>query len=224
MNYAQLQQAIQDYLETNEPSFVSNIANFVRSAEQKIFNSVQLPATRRNSTATVTQNNPYLSLPTDFLSSYSLAVFDDDDKYEYLLEKDVNFIREAYPFPPVTGKPTHYALFGPTTSNDPIPVITNELTVIVGPTPDKSYGVELHYFAYPESIVTAGTTWLGDNFDTALLYGSLIEANMYLKGEQDMTALYAEQFNESLARLKRLADGKNRQDAYRRGQTRLEVV
>lgn len=224
MNYAQLQQAIQDYLETNEPSFVDNIANFVRSAEQKIFNSVQLPATRRNVTSSVTQNNQYLSLPTDFLSSYSLAVFDDDDKYEYLLEKDVNFIREAYPFPPVTGKPTHYALFGPTTSNDPIPVITNELSVIVGPTPDKAYGVELHYFAYPESIVTAGTTWLGDNFDTVLLYGSLIEANMYLKGEQDMTALYAEQFNEALARLKRLADGKNRQDAYRRGQTRLEVV
>jgi hypothetical protein len=223
MNYAELEQAIKDYIETDEPSFVANIPNFVRSAEQKIINTVQLPATRRNSTANVIQNNPYLPLPTDFLASYSLALFDDDNRYEYLLEKDVNFIREAFPFPPVTGRPTYYALFGPATAGSPVPIITNELSIILGPTPDKTYTVELHYYAYPESIVTAGETWLGDNFETVLLYGALIEANMYVKGEQDMATLYQAQFNEALARLKRLADGKNRRDAYRSGQLRLDV-
>ena len=222
MNYAELVQAIQDYIETNEPTFVANIPNFVRAVEQKVYNTIQLPATRRNSVATLTANNKYLSLPTDFLATFSLAI-DVDGEYEYLIEKDVNFIREAFPSKTDTGVPSHYAIFGPTTSNDPQPVITNELSLILGPTPDQAYAVELHYYAYPESIVTAGTTWLGDNFDSVLLYGTLVEANMYIKGEGDLTTLYRAQYDEALARLKVLADGKNRRDAYRAGQVRLDV-
>lgn len=222
MNYAELVQRVQDYLESDEPTLVSNIPTFVKSVEQKLYNTFQLPATRRNSTATLTPNNKYLSLPNDFLSTFSLAV-DVGNEYVYLLEKDVNFIREAFPDKTQVSAPLYYAIFGPATTNDPTPVITNELSLILGPTPDQAYVVELHYYAYPESIVTAGSTWLSENYDSALLYGTLVEANMFMKGEQDLTALYRAQFDEALTRLKVLADGKNRRDAYRAGQVRLDV-
>jgi len=222
MNYAELVTAIQDYIEAGDSSFIAHIPDFVRSTEQKVYNTLQLPATRRNVTTTLAVNNKYLATPGDFLSVFSLAIAVDGD-YKYLLEKDVNFIREAFPSASDVGVPTHYAIFGPATTTGDPPVITNELSLILGPAPDAPYFAELHYYAYPESIVTAGTTWLGDNFDTVLLYGALIEANMYIKGEETMTALYKAQFDESLGKLKVLADGKNRRDAYRAGQVRVDV-
>lgn len=222
MNYAELQSAILSYIEAGDPDFIANIPNFVRSVEQKIYNTIQLPATRRNVTSACQIGDKYLSAPLDFLSSFSFAVEVDGD-YEYLLEKDVNFIREAFPSKTDLGVPTHYAIFGPATTADNPPVITNELSFILGPTPDSNYPIELHYYAYPESIVTAGSTWVSENFDTVLLYGSLVEANMYIKGEPTLTELYRAQFDEALAKLKVLADGKNRRDAYRAGQVRLDV-
>jgi hypothetical protein len=191
---------------------------FVKQAEQRIFNSVQFPSLRKNVTGTTTVNNKYLACPDDFLAPYSLAVIDATGAYEYLLNKDVNFIRQAYPTPNSTGLPKYYALFG-TQTNDP-----NELSFILGPTPSASFGVELHYFYYPASIVDAGTSWLGDNFDSVLLYGSLIEAYTYMKGEQDMLTLYNQKFMEALALAKRLGDGMERQDAYRSGQFRQKVT
>jgi hypothetical protein len=172
-------------------------------------------------TGTITANNKYLSTPNDFLSSYSLAVIDAAGAYSYLLNKDVNFIREAYPTPTDTAIPKYYALFGPTVSGS---VISTELSLILGPTPDATYVVELHYYYYPESIVTASTTWLGDNFDTVLLYGSLVEAITYMKGEADMVALYDGKYKEALMLAKRLGDGLERQDAYRSGQYRQAVT
>jgi len=158
------------------------------------------------------------------LAVYSLAVIDGTGVYEYLLNKDVNFIRQAYPVPTDTGLPRYYALFGPTTTNSLSPTITNELSFILGPTPDAAYNVELHYYYYPESIVTAGTTWLGDNFDSVLLYGSLVEAYTFMKGETDMVNLYGQKYAEALALAKRLGDGMERQDAYRSGQYRQPVT
>jgi hypothetical protein len=175
---------------------------------------------RKNVTGTVTVNNKYLSCPEDFLAPYSLAVIDATGAYEYLLNKDVNFIRQAYPLPTDTAIPKYYALFGPTTTVGPSPSITNELSFILGPTPDTTYSVELHYYYFPESITTAGTTWLGDNFDTVLLYGSLVEAYTYMKGEQDLVVLYDTKYKEALALAKRLGDGLERSDAYRSGQYR----
>jgi hypothetical protein len=190
---------------------------FIEQAEQKIYNIVQLPALRKNVTGNITANNKYLACPNDFLSVFSLAVILANGEYIYLLDKDVNFIREAYPSPTSTGVPKFYAIFGPR-SGDP-----TELSFILGPTPNASLAAELHYFYYPESIVTSGTSWLGDNFDSALLNATLMEALTYMKGEQDMLALYKNRFDESMFLLKQLGDGKNRQDAYRSGQVRIPV-
>jgi hypothetical protein len=217
MNYAQLVTAIEDYTETTESVFVSQIPNFVQLAEERIYNAVDLPSLRKNVMGVLTANNKYLSTPNDFLSVYSLAVVNAAGEYEYLLNKDVNFIRQAYPKPTDTGIPKYYAIFGPTSS------AVTELSVILGPTPDANYDVEFHYFYYPESIVTAGTSWIGDNFESALLYGALREAVIFQKGEQDMVTYYEKMYMESLALLKNLGDGKLRRDAYRSGQIRLPV-
>jgi hypothetical protein len=225
MNYTQLTAAICDYTQNFEQDFVANIPVFVQQAEQRIYNTVQFPSLRKNVTGTLTLGNKYLSAPGDFLAVYSLAVIDATGAYEYLLNKDVNFIRQAYPTPTSTGLPKYYALFGPTTTNNPSPVITNELSFILGPTPDAAYTVELHFYYYPESISTAasGQTWLGDNFDSVLLYGALVEAITFMKGEADMVQLYNTKYTEALALAKRLGDGMERQDAYRSGQFRQPV-
>jgi hypothetical protein len=201
----------------------TQLNTFITQAEQRIYNTVQFPSLRKNVTGITSSGNKYLSCPADFLSSYSLAVIDATGAYEYLLNKDVNFIRQAYPQPTDTAIPKYYALFGPTTTNDPSPVITNELSFILGPTPDAAYDVELHYYYYPESITTAasGQTWLGDNFDSVLLYGSLVEAYTFMKGEQDVIALYDGKYKEALALAQRLGDGLERSDAYRSGQFRV---
>ena len=224
MNYTQLTAAICDYTQNFDQDFIDNIPVFVKQAEQRIYNTVQFPSLRKNVTGVTTTNNKYLSAPSDFLAVYSLAVIDATGAYEYLLNKDVNFIRQAYPTPTSTGIPKYYALFGPSTTNDASPIITNELSLILGPTPSAVYSVELHYYYYPESIVTANETWLGDNFDSVLLYGSLVEANTFMKGEADMTALYNGKYTEALALAKRLGDGMERQDAYRSGQYRQAVT
>lgn len=304
MNYVTLYQAIQDYSENTESLFVANIPRFVQEAEERIFNTVQFPSLRKNVTGTLTASNKYLSAPTDYLSSYSLAVISTDGTYSFLLNKDVNFIREAYPLPTSTGLPKYYALFGPQYT------YPNELSFILGPTPDSSYGVELHYFFYPESIVqgmvktlstvitggtvytngvyanvpltggsgtgaigtitvsgnavtavtitnggnfyvvgntlsasnsylggtgsgfsctvatvsnAAGESWLGDNFDPVLLYGSMREAMLFMKGEQDLVKYYDDKYQEALQLAKRLGDGLERGDAYRDGQLKLDV-
>jgi hypothetical protein len=304
MNYVQLYQAIQDYTETTEQLFVANIPRFVQEAEDRIYNSVQIPALRKNVTGNFTAGNKYLSLPNDWLANYSLAVIDASGNYEYLLNKDVNYIRQAFPNPTSTGQPTHYALFGPQYSN------ITELSLIVGPTPDSSYGVEMHYFYYPPTIVqgqiatfgfitggsgyvagvypdvaltggngsgavatitvnssgvvsdvslkdggqfyavgnvlsapntslgnsgsgfsipvntvsnSSGTSWLGDNFDPVLLYGSLREAMIFQKQEPDMIKNVEDKYMEAMQELKRLGDGLERGDAYRDGQTKLKV-
>jgi hypothetical protein len=223
MNYTALSAAIQAYTENTEADFVANIPVFVTQAEQRIYNSVQFPSIRKNMTGVVSTTSTYLSAPDDFLAVYSLAVVDATGNYEYLLNKDVNFIRQAYPKATDTGLPKYYALFGPAVSGS---TITDELTFIVGPKPDANYTVELHYYYYPESITVAadGRTWLGDNFDSVLLYGSLVEAYTYMKGEQDMMALYNGKYQEALALAKRLGDGMERQDAYRSGQFRQAVT
>jgi hypothetical protein len=303
MNYVQLYQAIQDYSENTESLFVGNIPRFVQEAEDRIYNSVQIPTLRKNVTGTLTASNKYLSCPDDYLSTYSMAVIDTDTSYKYLLNKDVNFIREAYPTPTDTGLPKYYALFGSQYSN------ANELSFIIGPTPDASYGVELHYFYYPVSIVqgaisgigtitagslytngnysnvpltggsgagatanitvsgqnvtsvtiknsgnfyaagdtlscsntyiggsgsglsipvsavnnTAGTSWLGDNYDPVLLYGAMREAMLFMKGEADLVKYYEEKYQEALVQLRRLGDGLERGDAYRDGQLKIDV-
>lgn len=215
MNYAELSQAIQDYTETYEQVFVANIPTFVEQAEERIYNTVQIPALRRNVTGTLTSGNKYLSAPDDFLSVFSLAVVDNDGRYEYLLNKDVNFIRQAYPNPNTTGIPKYYALFGSQLA------YPRELSFIMGPTPNGNYTVELHYFYYPESIVTAGESWLGDNYSPVLLYGALREAVIFQKGEQDMVAYYEKQYQEALRQLNRLGTGLERGDAYRDGQAKF---
>jgi hypothetical protein len=222
MNYTELKAAIQAYTENTDTSFIAEIPVFVTQAEQRIYNSVQFPSIRKNMTGVVSTATPYLSAPSDYLATYSLAVIDGDGNYEYLLNKDVNFIRQAYPKASDTGLPKYYALFGPTISGS---TITNELSFMVGPKPDANYTVELHFYYYPESISTAssGQTWLGDNFDTVLLYGSLVEAYTYMKGEQDMMGLYNQKYMEALSLAKRLGDGMERQDAYRSGQYRQPV-
>lgn len=212
MNYSALVTLIQDYCESTESSFVSNIPTFVQLAEERIYNSVQIPAIRKNVTGTMTASFQYFSLPSDWLSTFSLAVIDPTTgDYEYLLNKDVNFIRASYPPPNSTGKPKYYAIW-------------NNSSMILGPTPDQAYTAELHYYYYPASIVTAGTSWLGDNFETVLLYGSLREAYTYLKGEGDMMQNYEAKYQEAIAQLKRLGDGLDRQDAYRSGQVRVQVT
>ena len=201
-----------------ENTFTANeYAMFTQQAEQRIYNTVQLANLRKNQTGSITVNNPYLSAPNDFLSTYSLAVVDGSGNYTFLLNKDVNFIREAYPTATATGLPKHYAIFGPQST------AVNELAFILGPTPNATYTVELHYYYYPESIVTAGSTWLGDNFDSALLNGALVEAIRFMKGDQDLVQLYQTLYVQSIALLKNLGDGKQRADAYRDGQTRTAV-
>jgi hypothetical protein len=216
MTYNELVTAVSDYSENVFPTSVMN--TMIEQAEQRIYNTVQIANLRKNVTGSLTSGNKYLACPQDFLSVYSLAIYPaGGGSYEYLLDKDVNFIRQAYPNPVTTGKPKHYAIFG-SQSND-----ANELTLIVGPTPNASYGAELHYYYYPESIVTAGSTWLGDNFDSALLNGTMVEAITYMKGEPDAIKLYSERYVASIALLKNLGDGKQRQDAYRNGQVRIKV-
>jgi hypothetical protein len=308
MNYTELVTAVTDYTENTFPTADMNV--FIRQAEQRIYNSVQFPSLRKNVTGTVTAGNKYVSCPTDFLSSFSFAVIDGTGSYEYLLNKDVNFIRQAYPNPADTAFPKYYAIFGPTTSNATPPALTNELSLILGPTPDDTYDVELHYYFYPESIVQGtitnlsavaggsgytngtyynvaltggsgsgstatvvvssgvvtsvtidipgslyslndslsfsasnvggtgsgasvtvtsignadGTSWLGDNFDSVLLYGTIVEAYTYMKGEPDIMGFYVQKYKEALELAKRLGDGLERGDAYRDGQTKLKVV
>jgi hypothetical protein len=210
MNYTQLCAAVED---TTENTFTADqLAMFTEQAEQKIYNTVQIPALRKNVTGTTTVGNQYLQIPSDFLYCYSLAVIDPDGEYHFLLNKDVNFIREAYPVNNLAarGRPRHYANF-------------DDSSFILGPTPDAAYGAELHYGYYPESIVTAGTTWLGNEFDSALLNGALIEAIRFMKGEQDMIAMYEKLYVQAIGLLKNLGDGKLRQDAYRSGQVRIPV-
>lgn len=305
MNYAQLYVAIQSYVQNYETDFVSSIPTFVRQAERRIYNSVQLAYLRRNLRGTLTPGNQYLSVPADFLSTYSIAVIDGDGNYEYLLDKDVNFIRSAYPNPLVSGLPKYYGLFGPTTASGSI---TNDLSFILGPTPASNYGVEIHYYFYPASIVSGviasidtltggsgyidevyynvpliggagasatatlivvggivtscvienpgslymvddvlvasqeiigggvgfsvtvrtinnstGTSWLGDSYDAVLLYGCLVEAYGFMKGEGDMMAYYLQKYDEGIKQLKRLGDGLERGDAYRDGQFKMPV-
>jgi len=226
MNYSTLFDTIQGYVENDFPTTTVNsssgsgtttftskeqIDTFIQEAEQRIYNSVQILALRKNVTGQTTQDNKYLSTPSDWLANFSLAVIDPiTGGYEYLLNKDVNYIREAFPFPATTGKPTHYAYF-------------DENSYILGPTPDAAYTMELHYFYLPTSIVTAGTSWLGDNFDSVLLYGSLLEAYTFMKGEVDVIQNYTARYNEALAMLKQLSEGKNRQDMYRSRQARYPV-
>jgi hypothetical protein len=229
MNYTELYNTIQSYTENQfsavylasggTVSATTQINTFITQAEQRIYNSVQFPSLRKNVTGATTTSNKYLSCPGDFLATYSMAVIDATGSYEYLLNKDVNFIRQAYPQPTDTAIPKYYALFGPTVASS---VITNELSFILGPTPDAVYSVELHYYYYPESIttVTSGQTWLGDNFDTVLLYGSLVEAYIFMKGEVDIITMYETKYKEALALAQRLGDGLERSDAYRSGQYR----
>jgi hypothetical protein len=217
MNYTELRQAIIDYTETDETIFVQNIPTFVEQAEERIYNTVQIPALRRNVTGNTTATNKYLACPDDFLSVFSMAAVDATGRYEYMLNKDVNFIRQAYPNPNSQGLPRYYALFGPRSGN------SNELAFILGPTPDASYSIELHYFYYPESIVTAGTSWLGDNYSPVLLYGALREAYLFQKGEQDLIANVEAKYNEALQQLNRLGTGLERGDAYRDGQAKIKV-
>jgi hypothetical protein len=216
MTYSELVIAVSDYCENTFPTVDMNI--MIKQAEQRIYNTVQIANLRANVTGTITSGNPYLSAPNDFLSTYSLAVINGSD-YLYLLNKDVNFMREAYPSTAVAyrGKPKHYSIFGPQSN------AVTELSFLLGPTPDTTYSVELHYYYYPESIVTASTTWLGDNFDSALLNGTMVEAIRYMKGEADMVKFYQDMYVQSITLLKNLGDGKQRADAYRDGQVRIQV-
>ena len=219
MTYDELVIAVSNYCE-NVFSTV-DMDTFIRQAEQRIYNVAQPANQRKNVTGSLTAGNKYLGCPADFLSVFSLAIYPAaGGAYEFLLDKDVNFIRQAYPNPATTGKPKHYAIFGPQTN------ASDELSFIVGPTPDAAYNAELHYYAAPESIVDApdGRTWLGDNFDSVLLYGTMNEALTYMKGEAEMVKLYQERYVQAIALYKNLADGKQRTDAYRTGQTRTQVI
>lgn len=225
MNYTELFAAIKGYVENDFPNTAwtdptgsssvtltstEQINTFIREAEQRIFNTVQLLDLRKNVTGNCSTGNKYLSVPSDWLANFSMAVVDTDGNYEYLLNKDVSFIRQSYPNPNDTGLPYCYAYF-------------DENSFILGPTPDNDYEIELHYFYYPPSIVDAGSSWLGDNFDSALLYGSLLEAYTFMKGEPDVITQYQKRYDEAMAMLKQLSEGKNRQDSYRSGQVRYPV-
>lgn len=219
MDYTTLSATIQAYVENDFPdtsgtgglTSAQQVATFVREAEQRIYNTVQLLDLRKNVTGNTTANIKYLTVPSDWLANFSLAVIDPvTGEYDYLLNKDVNYIREAFPFPATTGKPTHYAMF-------------DQNSYILGPTPDQAYSMELHYFYYPPSIVDAGTSWLGDNFDSVLLYGALLEAYTFMKGEPDIVAGYQKRYDEALTMIKQLGEGKNRSDMYRTQQVRYPV-
>jgi len=237
MTYNELFITVKNYLQNDFPSNTwtdvagtgvttssgtEQIKTFITQAEERIYNTVQIPPLRRNVTGVTSNNNKYLSCPTDFMSVFSMAVIDGTGAYEYLLNKDVNFIRAAYPSPTATGLPQYYALFGPTVASG---VITDELSFILGPTPDAAYNVELHYYAYPESITVAadGRTWLGDNYSPVLLYGTMVEAYIFLKGETDLMAVYEKKYMDAMAQLNRLGTGLERGDAYRDGQAKIKV-
>lgn len=227
MNYATLFETIKSYVENDFPdtqwtnttgtgtiTFTQKeqVDTFIRQAEQRIYNAVQLPALRKNVTGNCTQGNKYLAMPSDWLAMYSLSIIDSvTGAQEYLLNKDVEFIRQAFPIPTDTAKPTHYAIF-------------DNNTMILGPTPNLSYAMEMHYYYYPTSIVDAGTSWLGDNFDSALFNAAMVEAITFMKGEPDLVKLYEDRYIQSIALLKNMADGKLRQDAYRDGQVRVRVA
>jgi hypothetical protein len=240
MDYTELFNTIKSYCENDFAAAVftsednatpvvipsaEQVNTFIKQAEQRIYNVSTPPIVKHNVYGRLDQGNKYLNLPEDFLSVFSLAVLTDttageDSPQEYLLNKDVSFIRQSYPVPTEAGVPRYYALFGPNSgSNVPDPNVT--YTLIVGPTPDDNYQVELHYFRYPESIVTAGTSWLGNNFDTVLLYGALLEAIVYMKGEQDIVTYYKNRYDEAVMMYRQLTDGKERRDAYRSGQLRV---
>jgi len=208
VNYTELKTNVNDIC---EQTFTDDqLAMFTKQAEQKIYTTVSLPALRKNQTGSLTSGNKYLTMPSGFLYAYSLAIVSGSD-YIYLIDKDSNFIREAYPNPATTGVPVHYAIF-------------DQTSFIVGPTPNANFDAEIHFAYYPESIVTAGTTWLGTEFDSALLNGTLMEAIRFQKGEPDMVATYEKMYVQSIALLKNLGDGKLREDAYRNGQTRVDSV
>ena len=210
MNYTQLKAAIQSYVENEFTTTDINV--FIKQAEQRIYNTVQIAYLRKNVTGALTEDKQYLTLPTDWLDTFSLAVLDGSSNYSYLINKDTNFIREAYPAAGDNkGLPQYYALF-------------DDTTLILGPTPDSGYTMELHYYYYPETITTATTTWIGDNFSSVLLYGSILEAYTFMKGEPDMMAEYQKRYDASLVMLKELAEYKNRNDTYRAGQGRRAVV
>ncbi len=215
MIYSELVEAIKSYTENDFPELTTgstfeSVDTFIQQAEQRIYNSVQIPAIRRNVIGNTTASNKYICLPDDWLATFSIAVVDNDGNFSYMLNKDVNFIRAAFPSPIDEGLPQYYAIF-------------DYNTLIVGPTPDANYTTELHYYYYPESIVTANVSWLGNHFDSVLLYGSLLEAYVYMKGEADIIEQYQKRYDEALALLKGLGDGKDRQDAYRSGQVRYPV-
>ena len=219
MNYSQLVEAIKGYTENDFPDTAGSggltsteqINIFIVNAEERIFNTVQLLDLRKNVTGNMTANNKYLSVPSDWLATFSIALIEPNTgSYTYLLNKDVSFIRQSFPNPNVTGPPTHYAFF-------------DVDSFILGPTPDQSYSAELHYFYYPPSIVTSGTSWLGDNFESVLLYGSLLEAYTFMKGEADVIAEYQKRYDQAMGMLKQLGEGKNRQDMYRTPQVRYPV-
>lgn len=242
MNYTELFNTIKSYCENDfaASSFTASgggavvvpsseqVNTFIRQAEQRIYNSGSPPILKHNVYGDLSQGNKYLNLPGDFLAVYSLAVLTDttageDSPQEFLLNKDVSFIRQAYPDPTYEGVPLYYALFGPNVGPN-VPLPTTAYTMIVAPTPDENYRVELHYFRYPESIVTAGTSWLGNNFDTVLLYGALMEAIVFMKGEQDLVTFYKARYDEALMMYRQLTDGKERQDSYRSGQPRVPTA
>jgi hypothetical protein len=237
MTYNELFIAVKNYLQNDFPTNTwtdvagtgtttsggtAQINTFITQAEDRIYNTVQLPPLRKNVTGLTTTGNKYLSCPSDFLSVFSMAVIDGSGNYEYLLNKDVNYIRAAYPNPNDSGLPQYYALFGPTVTSN---IITDELSFILGPTPDDAYDIELHYNAYPESITVAsdGRTWLSDNYSPALLYGTMLEAYTFLKGETDMMAVYKGKYDEAMSQLNRLGTGLERGDAYRDGQAKIRV-
>jgi hypothetical protein len=219
VTYAELVDAIKSYTQNYETDFVANIPTFVEQTEDRVYNTVLLPALRKNVTGTIQIGNKYLTCPSDFLAVLSMAVVDANN-YEYLLNKEVNFLRAAYPNPNDTGLPKYYSLFGPEVTNQ---TPTNELSFILAPTPDASYTVELHYYYYPQSIVTAGSSWLGDNYSPVLLYGSLVEAYVFMKGEQDMMTYYEKKYQDALQQLIRLGAGMERGDTYRDGQVKVKV-
>lgn len=210
MTYTELVAAIKSYTENDYST--TDVNTFIQNAEQRIHNTVQLPDLRKNVTGTMSLGNKYFSLPSDWLSTFSIAVINSDNEYTYLLNKDVNFVRESFPDTDsgFFGKPEYYGIF-------------DDTTMILGPTPDDNYSAELHYYYYPESIVTAGNTWLGDNFDTALFYGALLEAAAFMKEDPDTVTQYTARYSEVMQLLKNLGDGKNRRDAYRSGQERIPV-
>ena len=208
MNYTELTNAIKEYTDNTETTFVNNIPNFVRQTEERIYRSILIPELRRNVTTSLTTSNRFLAKPTDFLAVFSIAVVDGSSNYSFLLPKDVNFIREAYPATATSGLPVYYSLF----DGD---------NFLIAPTPDSTYTVQLHYYYDPPSIVTSSTSWLGDNAEATLLYGALVEAYTFMKGEADIISFYKTRYDEAMAGLQQLADGRNKRDSYRNGEPRI---